>query len=114
MSISVSAGVTKGVHVSESAPSPTGTIITNEHVFVDFLDITVLLQETAQDTRATHPQDGLRQAGISGAVSFASACVSAFPLGDKAAANTGTGVNDSRLPDDKTILDELADIEACQ
>merc|ERR1719201_1298141 len=40
------------------------------HVFVDFLGITVLLQETAQDTRATHPQDGLRQAGIPGASHF--------------------------------------------
>ena len=84
----------------------------DEHVFVDFLGIPIFFQKPAQDARASHPQNGLRHAGIFRSVSLTSASVSAFALSDEAAAHTIAGVDHGRLPDNETVLNQFADIKA--
>lgn len=86
----------------------------DEHIFVDLLGIPILFQKAAQDARASHPQNGLWHAGIFGSVALTRAGMSAFALSDEAAAHTIAGVDHGRLPDNETVLNQFADIKACE
>jgi len=83
-------------------------------VLVDFLGVTVLLQETTEHTQAAHPDNSLGHARVLATDALTSASVSALALGSEHLTLASTRVNLCGLLDHQTILGELADIQACQ
>merc|ERR1712093_389231 len=81
-------------------------------VLVDLLGITVLLEQTTEHAKATHPDDTLGHAGVLVTLALTSAAVAALTLGSQLLAHAVTRVDLGRLLDHKAILSQLANIEA--
>ena len=77
-------------------------------VLVDLATGTVLDQQTAQDTKTTHPEDLLGHTGISGTLPLTVATMTALPPGQVKLASSGPGVLGNGLANDQAIGDELA------
>ena len=80
---------------------------------VDLARLTVLAQQTTEDTHAAHPEDSGGHTGLSGTVTLTGAGVTAETLSRSLLADTETRVGGFGLADDKTILGKLADVLAC-
>ena len=74
---------------------------------VDLLLLSVLAEEAAQDSLATHPQDLRGHASLAGTLSLSDAGVASLALGFQVLANTGARVHLHRLADDQAVLDHL-------
>lgn len=78
-------------------------------VLVDLAAGTVLDQETAENTLATHPEDLLRHTGIGGTLPLSETTVATNSSGKVQLTRAGTRVHGDGLSDDEAIGDELAD-----
>jgi len=96
-------GVTLGLHVKSVV-----------EVLVNLLGLPVLAEQPPEDTHAAHPDDLLWHAGVGGTLPLSWTTVATLPLGNKASTGAGPGVHHLRLPDDQTILHQLADVLACK
>ena len=81
-------------------------------VLVDLASLAVLAEKATKDTLAAHPDDGGGHTGLSGTLTLTSARVTTSTLGSELLAVTEKRVHGLGLLDDKTILDELADVLA--
>jgi hypothetical protein len=81
-------------------------------VLVDLASFSVLAEETTKDTHAAHPQDLTGHTGISSTLTLTVTHVATSTLSSGVLTNTETRVADLGLTDDKTVLDELADVLA--
>lgn len=78
-------------------------------VLVDLAAGAVLDQETAEDSKTSHPEDLAGHTGVGGTLSLTVATVSAFSSGEVQLAGTGSRVLGDGLSDDEAIGDELPD-----
>lgn len=78
-------------------------------VLVDLAAGTVLDQEAAEDTLATHPEDLLRHTGIGSTLPLSETTVATNSSGEVQLTRTGTRVHGDGLSDDEAIGNELAD-----
>jgi len=85
-------------------------------MLVDLLGITVLPEQTAENTHTPHPDNLERKSGVGSTASLTDASVTALALGLISSGEASARVDYRRLADDKTILDQLADVLArvCQ
>jgi hypothetical protein len=79
---------------------------------IDLLGFAVLFQQTTKDTHASHPEEFHRHTSVSCTLSLTVAAMTALSACDSVLANAKTGVNNDRLLDDQTILDQFADVLA--
>jgi len=82
------------------------------HVLVDLVGISVLLEKTTEDAHAADPQNLAGHTGILGTSSLTETGVSTKALGLESLAGSVARVDNWRLTDDETVLDELADVLA--
>ena len=85
----------------------------DSHVLVDLVGISVLLEKTTENAHAADPQNLAGHTGVLGTSSLTETGVSTKALGLESLASSVTGVDNWRLADDETILNELANILAC-
>jgi len=71
--------------------------------------LTVLAQQTAQDTHAAHPDNLLGQAGFASTFALTRSAVTTPALGIGTTVHTAARVNDLGLLDDEAIFVELTD-----
>lgn len=83
-------------------------------VTVDFLRLTVLLQQTTQHTHTVHPEQLLGHTGIGRTLSLTITAVATLAASDRVFAHTVTRVDHHRLLDDQTILDQFANVLSCK
>lgn len=81
-------------------------------VTVDLLLLTVLLQKTTEDALTTHPQNLCRHTSLAGSAPLSGSAVTTLPLGGQVLADAGARVDNLRLADDKSVLDQLPDVES--
>ena len=93
--------VTLGLHVEDVVK-----------VTVDLAGLTVLAQETTENTLTTHPDDGGGHTGLGGTLTLTGTGVTTSTLGSELLAVTEKRVHGLGLLDDETILDELANVLA--
>lgn len=89
--------VTLGLHVKLTV-----------HELINLLGLTVLLQKTAENALAAHPEDLEGETSVGRTLAATVAGVAALALGLVASDNTCAGVNHVGLLDHQAILDELA------
>jgi len=82
-------------------------------VLVDLLGVSVLLEESTEDTGSAHGEHLDGHTGLAGTLSVTSALMTALALLGLVSLNTGTGVHGDLASHDKTILEELSDVLAC-
>ena len=80
------------------------------HVLVDLASLTVLSEESTKDTNTTHPQDLFGNTSVHGTVSLTVTSVITTGLGVVTNVDTRARVHHLMLLDNKTALDELADV----
>uniref|UniRef100_A0A1L8EGN8 Uncharacterized protein n=2 Tax=Haematobia irritans TaxID=7368 RepID=A0A1L8EGN8_HAEIR len=81
-------------------------------VTIDFLAITVFLQQTSEDTLTLHPQEFGGHTGIGCTLALTKTTVTALATSFSVFAYTITRVYNNGLLDDQTILDQFADVLA--
>lgn len=81
-------------------------------VTINLLCFTVLLQETTEDTHASHPEEFHRHTSVCCTLALSVAAMTSLSASDGVLANAETGVNNDWLLDDQTVLDQLADVLA--
>ena len=79
-------------------------------VLVDLASFSVLAEKTTEDTHTAHPQDLTRHTGIGSTLALTVAHVATSTLSSGVLTNAEARVADLGLTDDKTVLDELADV----
>ena len=82
-------------------------------MLVDLVGISVLLEKTTEDAHAADPQDLSGHTGVLGTSSLTETGVSTKALGLESLAGSIARVDNWRLTDDETVLDEFADVLAC-
>lgn len=83
-------------------------------VAVDLLVVAVPAQQAAQDAHAADPDNLGGEAGLAGTAALADAGVAAQALGLVAGVDAGAAVDDLGLLDDEGVLDQLANVLACE
>ena len=78
-------------------------------VLIDLAGSTVLDQQTAENAKAAHPDDGGWHTGISRTLALTEALVATKSLRVSVGTGASTGVHGDWLADDKSIGDQLAD-----
>merc|ERR1712012_1268519 len=81
-------------------------------VAINLLSLPISLQQPPENTHPHDPHGLLGGSGILGTLALTETSVPSLPACFVVLANTGPGVDGNRLLDDKTILDELADVLA--
>ena len=81
-------------------------------VLVDLLGVTVLLQETSQDTGSAHSDDLGGHTGIAGTLTVTGALVTALALFGLVTLYAGARVHGDLATDDEAVFVELADVLA--
>ena len=81
-------------------------------VLVDLLGITVLLEETSQNTDSAHPEDVRRHTGLGGTLSFTSAEMATLALSLVVKLDSVARVHGDLTSHDETILVKLSNILA--
>merc|ERR1712008_142180 len=76
----------------------------------DLFGLTITFKESSENSHALHPYKLLGHTGIFGTLPLTKASVTAFTSGLGVITNAGARMDSNGLFDDKTILDELADI----
>jgi hypothetical protein len=94
-------GVTLGLEVKDVV-----------EVLVDLAGLTVLAEETTEDTHATEPLDLGGHTGLGGTLALTSARVATKTLRGGVGTSAGTRVDDGGLDNDVAVLEELADTRA--
>ena len=79
-------------------------------ILVDFLGLSILLQESSENSLSSHPLDLLWHSCLSGTLSFTSAIMSALSLCLMDSRHSGSGVHVDCSLHDKSILVELSDV----
>lgn len=82
-------------------------------VLVDLLGVSVLLEESTEDTSSAHSEHLDGHTGLAGTLSVTSALMTTLALLGFVSLNTGAGVHRDLASHDKTILKELSDVLAC-
>jgi len=82
----------------------------NLQVLVDLLGITVLSEESSENSHSADPDDLGGQTGITSTLSLTGTGVSSLSLGEKVLSDSGAGVDHLWLTNDQTILDQLSDV----
>lgn len=82
-------------------------------MLVDLLGLTVLAEESPEHTHTPDPDDLLGHTGIAGTPPLTGTHVPTLALGNEVLPHASTRVHHRGLPDDETILNELADGLAC-
>ena len=75
---------------------------------VDLLGGSVLSEESSEDSLSPDPEDLGGHSSLSGTLSLSEPGVSSEPLGFSVSSGSGSGVDNSLLLHDKTILDQLS------
>merc|ERR1719270_520432 len=78
-------------------------------VLVDLLLLAVLAEQPSEHTLAAHPQEFRRHARLAPTTALARASVAALADGKEVLAHTRPRVHLDSLPDNQTVLQELAD-----
>lgn len=91
-------GVTLGSHVQVVV-----------QVLVDLASISVLSQQSSQDSQSSHPNNLRRHTGVSGTLSLTVTHVSTSLLGLGVSSSSRSGVDGDRLLDDGTVTVQLSD-----
>lgn len=81
-------------------------------VTVDLLGVTVLLQQTTQDTHTLHPQELDRHTGVRRTLALSEATVTTLATSLSVLAHTVARVDHDGLLDDQTVLDQFANVLA--
>lgn len=81
-------------------------------VAIDFLAVTVLLQQTSEDTLTLHPQEFGGHTGIGSTLALTKATVTTLATSFRIFADTIAGVHYDGFFDDQTILNQFADVLA--
>jgi hypothetical protein len=81
-------------------------------VLVDLTGFSVLAEKTTEDTHTAHPQDLTRHTSIGSTLALTVAHVATSTLSSGVLTNAEARVADLGLADDKTVLDELANVLA--
>jgi len=85
------------------------------HVLVNFLLVTVLAKQTAENASSAHPQDVTGHASVGSTSAFTSAVVAALSLGLMDRKTARAGVHGGLATHDQAILVELSNVLAyCQ
>ena len=79
-------------------------------VLVNFLGLTVLLQQAPKDTDSSNPNNLLGSSCIFGTLSLSGASVASLAFCFVKSTNTGAGVDFLRLLNHKTVLDQFANV----
>ena len=78
-------------------------------VLIDLAGCAVLDQQTTENAKAAHPDDGGRHTGISRTLALTESLVSTETLGIGVGTSASAGVHGHWLADDESISDQLAD-----
>merc|ERR1719394_1435046 len=81
-------------------------------VAINLLGLPISLKQPPENTHPHDPHSLLGGSGILGTLALSETSVPSLPACFVVLANAGPGVDSNRLLDDKTILDELADVLA--
>lgn len=79
-------------------------------MFVDFLRLSVLAQQSTKDSLSPHPQHFERCTGVLGTLAATISSVSALIFGFDVTLVSRLGVYRMRLADNETVLDQLPDV----
>ena len=79
-------------------------------ILSDLLGLSVLLEQSSQDSLSSHVEHLGWHTGVSGSSSLSLALVSALSLGLMDSLNSGLGVHVNVLSNNKTILEEFSDV----
>lgn len=82
------------------------------HVLVNFLLVTVLAKQTAENASSAHPQDSTGHASVGSTSAFTSAVVAALSLSLMDCETPRAGVHGGLATNDQTILVELSNVLA--
>jgi hypothetical protein len=78
-------------------------------VLVDLSRLTVLAEESSENTLTAHPQNGGGHTSLSGTTALTGTRVTTQTLGSEFLTDTEAGVGSVGLLDDKTVLGQLHD-----
>eukprot|EP01083_Nonionella_stella_P148710 471224_1 len=81
-------------------------------VLVNFLGITHLVEKTAKDADATHPENLEGKTGVSSTTTLTDTSVTALGLGSITSPHSASGVDNSGLLHDETILFQTSNVAA--
>ena len=79
----------------------------------DLLGLSILPEESSEDSLSTHPLDLDWESGVGGTVSLTHAVMVSSSLGLVSSSNSGSRVNLDLSLHDKSVLDELSDVLSC-
>ena len=94
------------------------TLSSKVEVMVDFLGdllgLSILSEESSEDSLSTHPLDLDWESGVSSTASLSVTVVSALSLGLVGSSNSGSRVNNNLSSHDESVLHELSDVFSCR